>query len=96
MDFLIYYNICIALFSSVSILVYYKYPNLINSHLKSHLKIFILKLLFISMFIYFFIFNFSISNYRIFIISGYINFTIFHIIEGFLSQKILLENEIKN
>ena len=93
MDFLIYYNICIALFSSVSILVYYKYPNLINSHLKSHLKIFILKLLFISMFIYIFINNFKGLDIKVFIISGYFNFTFIHIIEGFFLQKWIFNND---
>ena len=39
------------------------------------------------MFIYFFIFNLSISNYKQFIISGVFNFTLFHIIEGLISQK---------
>ena len=67
-----------------------------KKHFRNHALIFIIKLFFISMFICFFIFNLSIPNYKIFIVSGYVNFTIFHIIEGFLCRKILLENEIKN
>ena len=69
---------------------------ILENYFKKHTSIFLFKLLFISMLIYFFIYNFSISNYRIFIISGYINFTIFHIIEGFVNQKNLFNNEIKN
>ena len=80
--------------SIISIFITYFYPQLIfNNYFKNHTVIFLLKLFFISMFIYFFIFNLSISNYKIFIISGYINFTIFHIIEGIISQRILLKND---
>ena len=68
----------------------------LNNYFKNHTFIFLVKLLFISMFICFYIYNFSISNYRIFIISGYINFTIFHTIEGFVNQKNLFNNETKN
>jgi hypothetical protein len=94
---LLVFNVIIAILCIIPILIIKFYPSMVRKkHFKKHVMIFIVKLLFISMFIYFFIFNLSIPNYRIFIISGYINFTIFHIIEGFLSQKNLLENEIKN
>ena len=82
------FNFLISILSLIPIIILYFIKNLlINNYYKNHSIIFIIKLLFISMFIYFFIFNFSISNYRIFIISGYINFTIFHVIEGFVNQK---------
>ena len=81
------FNIIIALFCIIIIIIFNPQQANIKNHFKKHVFIFLIKLLFISMFIYFFIFNFSISNYRIFIISGYINFTIFHVIEGFVNQK---------
>ena len=91
------FNFSIAIISIISIFITYFYPQLIfNNHFKNHTVIFLLKLFFISMFIYFFIFNLSISNYKIFIISGYINFTIFHLIEGFVNQKNLFNNENNN
>ena len=90
------FNVLITLICVVPIIFYYSQKTPIQNHFKKHTLIFLIKLLFISMFIYFFIFNFSISNYRIFIISGYINFTIFHIIEGFVNQKKIFNNEIKN
>ena len=93
---LIIFNVIISALCLLPILIIKIYPNIVcNNHFKNHAVIFITKLLFISMFIYFFIFNLSISNYKIFIISGYINFTFFHIIEGFINQKILLKNEKK-
>ena len=93
---LLAFNLIIAFFCVVPLIIILKYKNIIQkNHFKNHLIIFISKLSFISMFIYFFIFNLSISNYKIFIISGYINFTFFHIIEGFINQKILLKNEKK-
>ncbi len=93
---LLIFNIIIAIFCIIPIITIIIHPSFIyKNHYKNHAIIFIVKLLFISMFIYFFIFNLSISNYKIFIISGYINFTFFHIIEGFINQKILLENEKK-
>ena len=87
------FNVIIVLLCLIPILCFK--THLIN-YFKNHAWIFFIKLLFISMFIYFFIYNFNISNYRIFIISGYINFTIFHIIEGFVKQNKLFNNEIKN
>ena len=91
------FNAIIALLCIISILTCKFFKSFfLNNYFKNHAFIFLVKLLFISMFIYFFIYNFSISNYRIFIISGYINFTIFHIIEGFVNQKYLFKNETKN
>ena len=91
------FNIIISILCIISILIIKFYPSIVQkNHFKKHVIIFIIKFLFISMFIYFFIFNLSIPNYKIFIVSGCINFTIFHIIEGFISQKKILENEIKN
>ena len=91
---LIIFNSIVAILCIIPICIIKFYPSIIyKNHFKNHIIIFITKLLFISMFIYFFIFNLSISNYKIFIISGYINFTFFHIIEGFINQKILLKNE---
>ena len=90
------YNLIIAFICIIPIFLLTFLPKLILlNHFKNHTIIFITKLLFISMFIYFFIHNFSISNYKVFIISGVFNFTFFHIIEGFVSQNILSNNEIK-
>ena len=47
------------------------------------------------MFIYFFINNFKGSDFKVFIISGYINLALFHIIEGFFIQKIIKKNDIR-
>ena len=91
------FNVIIAFLCIIPIFVYKYFKNsFLNNYYKKHSLIFLFKLLFISMFIYFFIYNFSISNYRIFIITGYINFTIFHLIEGFINQKNLFNNENKN
>ena len=86
------FNVIIALLCLIPILCFK--THLIN-YFKNHALIFFIKLLFISMFIYFFIYNFSISNYKIFIISGYINFTFFHILEGIVSQKLITKNDYK-
>ena len=59
--------------------------------MKKHILIFIIKMLIISMFIYFFINNFKGSDFNLFIITGYINLAIFHIIEGFMVQKIIFK-----
>ena len=94
---LIIFNVIIAILCIIPLLIIKYNPSIVHkNHFINHTIIFICKLLFISMFIYFFIFNFSISNYRIFIVSGYITFTIFHIIEGFVNQKNIFKNEIKN
>ena len=91
------YNFIISFICIIPIILLILFPKLILiNQFQNHIKIFIIKLLFISMFICFFIFNFSIQNYKIFIISGYINFTIFHTIEGFVIQKILFKNETKD
>ena len=91
------FNIIISILCIIPILIIKFYPSIFHkNYFKNHAIIFIVKFLFISMFICFFIFNLSIPNYKIFIISGYVNFTIFHIIEGFISQKKIFKNEIKN
>ena len=90
------FNLGITIISCISIAMIDFYPKIIlNNHFRNHLIIFMLKLFIISMFIYFFIYNFSISNYKIFIISGYINFTFFHILEGIVSQKLITKNDYK-
>ena len=90
------FNLLIGLLSLISIIIYLKYKKtLFENHFKNHIIIFLLKLFFISMFIYFFIYNFSISNYKIFIITGYMNFTFFHILEGIVSQKLMIETDDK-
>ena len=90
------FNFIISVLLIISIIIIYSNKNsLSQNYYKKHFIIFIVKLLFISMFIYFFIFNFSISDYKIFIISGYFNFIFFHIIEGLMNQKILLKNDCK-
>tara|TARA_Y100000996_G_scaffold387591_1_gene346501 strand:- start:236 stop:523 length:288 start_codon:yes stop_codon:yes gene_type:complete len=91
---LLIFNIIIAFLSLTPIILIKIYPEIVcKNHFRNHAIIFVVKILFISMFIYFFIFNLSISNYKIFIISGYINFTFFHIIEGLINQKILLKDD---
>ena len=91
---LIIFNAIIAFLSIIPIIIIKVYPEIVyKNHFRNHAIIFVIKILFISMFIYFFIFNLSISNYKIFIISGYINFTFFHIIEGLINQKILLKDD---
>ncbi len=88
------FNILIAFICFFFIIIVHSYPSIIkNNFFKNHIIIFIIKLFIISMFIYFFIFNFSISDYKIFIVSGYFTFTFFHIIEGLMNQKILLKND---
>ena len=89
---IIIFNFLISLFCIINIIIfYYLKIKLSKNYFSNHALIFILKLSFISMFIYFFIFNLSISNYKQFIISGYLNLTIFHIIEGIISQKKILK-----
>jgi len=88
------FNFTISILLVISIIIiYFNKNNLSQNYYKKHFIIFIVKLLFISMFIYFFIFNFSISDYKIFIVSGYFNFIFFHIIEGLMNQKFLLKND---
>ena len=91
----LYFHLVVSSLCAISILLYFKYPALANKHLKNHLIIFLLKLLIISMFIYLFINNFRGSDFRILIVSGYSNLAILHIIEGFLIQKIIKENDIR-
>ena len=84
------FNVIISFLSILPIILFYFYPQyVLKNRFKNHIIIFILKVAIISMFIYIFIFNFSISNYKIFIISGAINFTFFHILEGVVSQKLI-------
>ncbi|MBI64856.1 MAG: hypothetical protein CMG64_00985 [Candidatus Marinimicrobia bacterium] len=85
---LIIFNVCISFFCLIPVYyTYYQKPQNIKNYFKKHILIFFIKLLFISMFIYLFINNFNGLNIQLFIITGYINFTIFHFIEGFISQK---------
>ena len=85
---IIIFNLLIALFCVINIICFYYFQiKLSKNYFLNHTLIFILKLSFISMFIYFFIFNLSILNYKPFIVLGYLNFTIFHIIEGIVSRK---------
>ena len=93
MRLLILYNQSIAMLGALSILLYYRNPNLTKDYFNSHIKIFIAKLLFISMFIYIFINNFKGLDIKVFIISGYFNFTFIHIIEGFFLQKWIFNND---
>ena len=93
---LIIFNAIIAFLSIIPIIIIKAYPEIVyKNHFRNHAIIFVIKILFISMFIYFFINNFNGLNIQLFIITGYINFTIFHFIEGFLSQKKHL-NELFN
>ena len=90
------YNLIISFLCIIPIILLTLNPKLILiKQFQNHIKIFIIKLLFISLFIYFFIHNFSISNYKVFIISGVFNFIFFHTLEGFLIQKKLNQDEIK-
>ena len=90
------FNLIISFICIIPIILFNIFPHIILiNYFKNHVIIFIIKLFFISMFIYFFIFNLGISNYKIFIISGAFNLIFFHILEGFLSKKILIKNEIK-
>ena len=85
---IVLFNLLISTFCIIHIfLFYYLRMKMHPNYFANHAIIFILKISFISMFIYFFIFNLSISNYKQFIISGVFNFTLFHIIEGLISQK---------
>ena len=86
------FNFCITIFCLIPIYCIYNYkPSKIKNYFKQHAIIIIIKLLFISMFIYFIIHNFKGINIQLFIITGYVNFFIFHILEGIVSQKKLLK-----
>tara|TARA_B110000116_G_C16760741_1_gene548254 strand:- start:224 stop:511 length:288 start_codon:yes stop_codon:yes gene_type:complete len=93
---LIIFNIIIAFLSIIPIIIIKHYPKIVHeNHFKNHAIIFFIKLLFISMFISFFIFNLSILNYKIYIVSGYINCTFFHILEGIVSRNIFSKHDTK-
>ena len=88
------FNVIVACFCLIPIIILLIYPRWIQKNsFKNHYIIFILKVLIISMFIYVFIYNFSISDYKIFIISGTFNLTFFHALEGFLIREFLFKNE---
>jgi len=88
---IILFNICISCICIVPIILYIQLSSLKNTHFKNHFLIFIIKLLFISMFIYIIIHNFNGVDLQLFIITGYSNFLIFHIIEGIISKNNLLK-----
>ena len=91
---LLLYFLIIIIICSCPILIIWRYADKFSNNLfRNHTIIFLIKLIIISMFIYVFIYNFSISNYKIFIISGTFNLTFFHALEGFLIQKFLFKNE---
>jgi len=91
-----FFNLVISAICLVPIAIYLIKPKMISkNHFRNHFIIFISKLSFISMFIYIFIYNFSIYNYKLFIVTGCFNFIVFHFIEGFVSQKKLVHNDIK-
>ena len=93
---IIFFNLIISAICIVPIIIYFVNPKMLSkNHFRNHFIIFISKLLFISMFIYIFIYNFSIYNYKLFIVTGCFNFIVFHFIEGFVSQKKLIHNDIK-
>ena len=54
-----------------------------------------MKLIIISMFIYIFLSKFSISDIDLFIVVGCFIVVVFHFIEGFFLQKVVLNNEQK-
>jgi len=91
MELLAIFNLIITLLCLIPIFLYYKIPSLTKFNLKKHIIIFISKLLIISMFIYFFINNFKGSDFKLFIITGYINLAVLHIIEGFIVQKLIFK-----
>ncbi len=67
-------------------LFFYKY------YLQQHILIFLTKLIIISMFIYIFISNLSISNTKLFIIVGCFICVFFHLIEGIILQKTIIND----
>ena len=90
------FNVIVACFCLIPIIILLIYPGWIQKNsFNNHYIIFILKVLIISMFIYVFIYNFSISNYKIFIVSGTLNLTFFHALEGFITREFLLTDETK-
>ena len=74
------------------ILLFSKQQLIIQNTLKNHWMLFLLKSVIISMFIYIFISNLSISNTKLFILVGCIVFVLFHFIEGYVLQRILLKD----
>ena len=94
---LLLYFLIIIIICSCPILIIWRYADKFSNNLfRNHTIIFLIKLIIISMFIYVFISNLSISNSRLFITIGCFIFVIFHFIEGFIVQKILITDEIKN
>ena len=87
-----FFNLIISSICIVPIIIYFVNPKMLSkNHFRNHFIIFISKLLFISMFIYIIIHNFNGVDLQLFIITGYSNFFIFHILEGFISQNNLLK-----
>ena len=87
------YCITLIMLCSIPIIFIKLKPNIFKrSSLKIHFKIFLCKLIIISMFIYIFLSNLSISDYKLFIIVGCFIFVVFHFIEGFIIQNILIKD----
>ena len=93
---LLYCLILITICSSPILIIWRYSEKFTNNLFRNHVTFFFIKLVIISMFIYVFISNLSISNSRLFITIGCFIFVIFHFIEGFIVQKFLITDEIKN
>ena len=92
MMFFLYCIVLVILCSIPLLIIQCKSNFLIQSSFKNHLIFFLCKSIIISMFIYIFISNLSISNNKLFILVGCVIFILFHFIEGYVLQKILLED----
>ena len=90
------YSTVLIFICCIPIFTIYKYPkNFQKNIFTKHLIFFSIKLIIISMFIYIFLSKFSISEIDLFIIVGCFIVVVFHFIEGFVLQKVVLNNEQK-
>ena len=90
------YSSVLIFICCIPIFIIYKYPKKFRKIIfTKHLIIFSIKLIIISMFIYIFLSKFSISEIDLFIIVGCFIVVVFHFIEGFVLQKVVLNNEQK-